>query len=116
MTHLRYPRLSGLATNPAAGEEILVRLARHPAGRHGIALRRGSLTDAVVEALLEHGGVEAAIGLHGDRVSPAMRKRIAEHPDTQIRTAFADYVRESVNLGVPIPISDLEEAYGAPRD
>ncbi|MBO0867679.1 MAG: hypothetical protein J2P15_03860 [Micromonosporaceae bacterium] len=116
MTHLRYPRLSGLGTNPAAPDDILVRLAAHPAGRHGIALRQGNLADVVVEALLAHGGRDAAEGLHGDRISAAMHRRIAEHPDPEIRTAFADSVREMVALRISMPVNVLEEAYGEPRE
>jgi hypothetical protein len=115
MTHLRYPRLSGLGTNPAAPDDILVRLATHPAGRNGIALRPGPLADVVVEALLVHGGREAAVGLHGDHISPAMHRRIAEHPEPEIRTAFADFIEEMVNAHVSIPIEHLEEAYRQPR-
>ncbi|MGY0057002.1 hypothetical protein ACWY4P_10630 [Streptomyces sp. LZ34] len=116
MTSLDHPQLSGLGRNPAAPQDILVRLAAHAAGRHGISLRRrGRLADAVVEALLTHGDDNTAVSLHGDRLSPAMRRRIAEHPDPAIRDAHADFVRDMVDRGVTIGIKDLEEAYGRPR-
>lgn len=115
MTHLEHPRLSGLGRNPAAPQDVLVRLAAHSAGRHGISLRRGQLSDAVAEALLSHGGGDAAVRLHGDRVSPTMRRRIAEHPDPAIRDAYPDFVRHTVDCGVTIGIEGLEEAYGQPR-
>ncbi|GAA3371110.1 hypothetical protein GCM10020367_20450 [Streptomyces sannanensis] len=76
-----------------------MRLAAHAAGRHGILLRRGRLADAVVEALLAHGDGETAVRLHGDRLSPAMCRRIAEHPDPAIRDAYADFVRDMVDRG-----------------
>lgn len=115
MVHLHHPRLSGLGGNPAAPEDVLVRLAAHPAGRHGVELRRGRLPDAVVEALLTHGGADSAVGLHGDRISPAMRGRIAGHPDPAIREAFPDFVRGCVARGAHVGVGDLEEVYGRPR-
>lgn len=115
MTSLKDPLLSGLGRNPAAPEDVLVRLAAHGAGRHGMSMRRGPLADAVAEALLTHGGSDSAVGLHGGRVSPAMRRRIAEHPDPAIRDAFAEFVRHTVDRGVPLGIDGLEEAYGKPR-
>ncbi|MDR6978313.1 hypothetical protein J2X68_005039 [Streptomyces sp. 3330] len=69
----------------------------------------------MVAALLTHGDGDTAVGLHGDRVSPEMRRRIAEHPDPAIRDAYADFVRGMVDREVPIGIDDLEEAYGRPR-
>ncbi|WP_211273357.1 hypothetical protein [Streptomyces hirsutus] len=115
MTSLAHPRLSGLGRNPAAPQDVLVRLAAHPAGRQGISLRRGRLADAVVEALLTHGDRRTATVLHGGQISPAMRRRVAEHPDPAIRDAYPDFVRDTVDLGVRIGIDALEEAYGRPR-
>ncbi|WP_159401081.1 hypothetical protein [Streptomyces sp. NRRL B-24484] len=116
MVHLEQPHLSGLSRNPAAPVQVLVRLAAHPAGRHGLATRPGRLPDAVAEALLTHGGSRAAVSLHGPRVSAAMRRRIAEHPDPAIRTARADLLREWVELGLPMDIDDLVEVYGRPPE
>ncbi|CAL9657602.1 hypothetical protein [Streptomyces sp. Tu 3180] len=115
MTNLLHPRLSGLGRNPKAPQDVLIRLAVHEAGRHGMSLRPGRLADAVVEALLAHGDGDTAVNLHGDRISPAMRRRIAEHPDPAIRDAYADFVRHTVDRGVPLGIDALEEAYGRPR-
>ncbi|MEU9181818.1 hypothetical protein AB0C90_34290 [Streptomyces sp. NPDC048550] len=114
MVHLKQPQLSGLGRNPAAPVDIMVRLAAHAAGRHGLEMRKGQLPDAVVEALLTHGGSDAAVVLHGRRVSPAMRRRIAVHPDPAIRNAFADFVRTMVERGAPMRIEDLVEAYDRP--
>ncbi|MES9605867.1 hypothetical protein [Actinomadura sp. NPDC000929] len=115
MTSLDHPQLSGLGRNPSSPHDVLVRLAAHRAGRHGISQRRGRLEDAVVDALLKHDDGDTAVGLHGDRISPEMRRRIAEHPDPAIRNAFTDFVRHMVDRKVPIGIDDLEEAYGQPR-
>lgn len=114
MVHLKQPQLSGLGQNPAASLDVLVRLATHEAGRHGLTLRRGQVPDAVVEALLTHGGRDSAVLLHGHRISTAMRRRIAEHPDPAIRDAHADFVRTMVERGVPMGIEDLIDAYGRP--
>ncbi|AXG79638.1 hypothetical protein [Streptomyces paludis] len=115
MTSLHHPHLSGLGRNPAAPEDILVRLAAHPAGRHGMAGRGGPLPDAVVEALLAHGDNSVTVVRPRDRLSPAMRRRIAGHPDPAIRDAHADFVRSMVDRDVPMDIEDLEDAYGRPR-
>ncbi|WP_200304018.1 hypothetical protein [Streptomyces adelaidensis] len=113
MVSLKHPRLSGLGRNPAAPEDVLVRLAAHKAGRDGLAMRQGQLPDAVVEALLTHGdGIDATVRLRTDRLSPAMRRRIAEHPDPAVRDARADFVRHSVDTGVPVGVDALEETYG----
>ena len=93
---------------------MLVRLATHEAGRHGLAQRKGQLPDGAVEALLRHGGSRSAVFLHGRRVSPAMRRRIAEYADPAIRDAYADFVRTVVGNGVAMGVEDLAEAYGRP--
>ncbi|MFC9586203.1 hypothetical protein ACFVJ8_25735 [Streptomyces yangpuensis] len=41
MVHLKEPELSGLGQHPAAPTDIGVRLAAHPAGRHGLTLLPG---------------------------------------------------------------------------
>ena len=115
MTSLNHPQLSGLGRNPSAPQDVLVRLATHKAGRHGISQRRGRLEDAVVDALLKHCDSNTAVVLHGDRISPEMRRRIAEHSDPAISNAFTDFVRDSVDRKVHIGIDSLEEAYGQPR-
>ncbi|WP_426361908.1 hypothetical protein [Streptomyces sp. E-08] len=114
MVHLKQPQLSGLARNPAAPTGMLVRLAAHTAGRHGLPMREGQLPDAVVEALLIHGRGEAAIRLPARRLSRAMRRRIAEHPDPSIRDARADFVRSMVAGGVGLGVDALVETYGRP--
>ncbi|MFF3949474.1 hypothetical protein ACFYYN_32315 [Streptomyces sp. NPDC001902] len=115
MTSLTHPRLSGLGSNPAASDDVLVRLAAHAAGRHGVELRDGRLADAVVEALLTHGGSDSGVLMRRSLISPEMRRRIAAHPDAAIRDAHADFIRSMVDLGVPTHIEALEEAYGEPR-
>lgn len=115
VTSLTDPRLSGLGRNPAAPEDVLLRLAAHPAGRHGIAGRPGQLSDNLVEALLAHGDARTAVHLHGNRISPAMRRRIAEHPDPQIRDAYPAFIRHTVKRHVSVGIRELEEAYAKPR-
>lgn len=80
-----------------------------------MTLRPGRPADAVAEALLAHGGHDAAAHLHGERISPAMRRRIAEQPDPALRDACADFVRPSVDRGVRTGIDALEEAYGRAR-
>ncbi|MFE0631709.1 hypothetical protein ACFW3D_32750 [Streptomyces sp. NPDC058864] len=114
MTSHTHPQLSGLGRNPAAPDDVLVRLAVHLHGRHGMHVRRGRLPDAVAEALLTHGGRDSAVLLHGDRISPGMRRRIARHPEPAIRDAHADFVRALVDREVTLGTGSLEEAYGEP--
>jgi hypothetical protein len=113
MTDLHHPCLSGLGRNPAAPEDVLVRIAAHCAGRHGMARRRERLTDAVVEALLEHDDGDVMTTLRAERISPAMRRRIATHPNPAIRDARADFIRRLVEFGTVVP-GDVEEGYGQP--
>lgn len=113
MTDLHHPCLSGLGRNPAAPEDVLVRIAAHCAGRHGMARRRERLTDAVVEALLEHDDGDVMTTLRAERISPAMRRRIATHPNPAIRDARADFIRQLVEFGTVVP-GDVEEVYGQP--
>ncbi|MFB7286786.1 hypothetical protein [Actinacidiphila glaucinigra] len=114
MTSLTHPRLSGLGCNPMASDDVLVRLAAHGAGRHGVEQRDGLLADVVVEALLTHGGSDSGVLMRRSLISPEMRRRIASHSDRAIRDAYADFIRSMVDLGVPLPIDALEEAYGEP--
>jgi hypothetical protein len=117
VTSLRYPQLSGLGRNPAAPDDVLVRLAAHPAGRHGITMRRGigPVADGVVEALLAQCDKPTAFSLHLIEMSPAMRHRIGEHPDPAIRNAYIDFVHNAVNRQVRLPVESLEKCYGLPR-
>ncbi len=115
VTDLRRPRLSGLGRNPGTPDELLVRLAEFPAGRHGIAIRRGLLADDVVEALLTHGGADAAVRLDDERVSPEMRARIADHPDLAVRHARADFAREMLELQIPIDVVEADLDSPDPR-
>lgn len=112
---MRHPGLSGLGRNPAAPRGVLLRLAAHAVGRDAMSRRPGRLPDAVVEAMVAYGDGHSAVGLHGGRVSPAMRRRIAAHPDPAIRDAFPGFVRGMVDSGVPLGIAALEEAYGLSR-
>ncbi|MFF1292801.1 MULTISPECIES: hypothetical protein [unclassified Streptomyces] len=114
MTNLHHPRLSGLVRNPAASEGVLVRLTAHKAGRQGMSRRRGPVTDAVVEALLEHDDGDVMTTLRAEQISPAMRRRIATHPNPAIRDARADFIHHLVEVGTTVVPRDLEEVYGQP--
>ncbi|WP_436777646.1 hypothetical protein [Yinghuangia sp. YIM S09857] len=114
MVSLRQPRLSGLGRNPAAAVDVLVRLAAHAAGRHGLRMRSGPVADTVAEAMLTHGGGDSAVSLSWRQVSPAIRRRIAEYPDPAVRDAHADFVKRMVERGAATSIEDLAEAYGRP--
>lgn len=86
-----------------------MRLAAHRAGRRGISLRGGRLDDATVEALLTFGDAGTAVGLHGDGISPAMRRRVAGHPNV------TDVLLEQL-LSAPVPeVADNAAANSALR-
>ncbi|MEO3821067.1 hypothetical protein [Plantactinospora sp. B24E8] len=112
MTARDQARLSGLVRNPAATEEMLVRLARDPAVARELAGWRRPLPDPVAEAVLAHRDPDSLLFLRGDRVSPAIRARIAADPDPAIRDAHRDLVRRKVARRVFVPVDDLAEAYG----
>lgn len=44
-----------------------------------------------------------------------MRRRIAEHADPAIRDARSDFIRNMVDRQVPMPVTDIEDAYSRPR-
>jgi hypothetical protein len=77
--------------------------------------RRDVLSDPVVVAILAHRDPRAVVHLHPRRVSPAMIARIASDPDPAIHHARGDFVRYTVERGVPLGIEDLEDCYGQPR-
>ncbi|MEU8763701.1 hypothetical protein [Streptomyces sp. NPDC048659] len=109
------PLLTGLGRNPEAPEDVLMRLAAHPDGRDGILRRTGVVPDAVVEAVLRR-DPDAAVRLRGSRISPAMRRVIAGHPDPAVRDAFPRLIRSMVAQGVVLTsLEGMEEAYGRPR-
>ncbi|GAA0617641.1 hypothetical protein [Streptomyces crystallinus] len=112
MVHLRRPQLSGLGRNPAAPAEVLVRLAAHAAGRHGLSMREGQLPDPAADALLRYGGGDSAVFLARARVSSQMRRRMAGHPDPAIRDAYADFVRAMVDAEMPLAIEVLVDISG----
>ncbi|MFI1105222.1 hypothetical protein [Streptomyces melanogenes] len=114
MVHLRRPQLSGLARNLAAPADVMVRLATHEAGRHGLDMREGQLPDPVAEAMLRYGGSDSAVFLVRRRVSSQMRRRIAQHPDPAIRDAYADCVRAMVDAEIPMDIEVLVDIFGRP--
>ncbi|MEE6263579.1 hypothetical protein [Plantactinospora sonchi] len=116
MTARERARLSGLARNPAATEQILVRLARDAVVARELASRRRPLPDAVAETILAHRDPGSALFLHGDRVSPAIRARIAADPDPAIRYAHRDFVRSMVEREVFLPVEELAEAYARSPD
>lgn len=107
--------LLGLARNPAAAEDVLVRLAQHPRAAREMSWRRNVLSDPVVVAILAHRDPRAVLHLHPRRVSAAMIARIARDPDPAIHDALGRFVRHMVERGVPLGIEDLEDCYGQPR-
>lgn len=107
--------LLGLARNPAASEEVLLRLARHSRAAQEMSWRRQTLSDQVVTAILAHRDPDAVLHLDPRRVSPAMLARIAADPDPAIRDARGSFVRGTVERGVSLGIEDLEDCYGRSR-
>jgi hypothetical protein len=64
-----------------------------------MAIGRGRLPDDLAEALLELRDPRVALQLdRDDRVSPAMRKRLANHPDAAVREAGRRTARDSLEI------------------
>jgi hypothetical protein len=75
-----------------------------------MAVRRGRLPDDLAEALLELCDPRVALLLdRDDRVSPAVRKRLANHPDAAVREARRRAAREWIAADSFVPLDMLEQ-------
>lgn len=105
--------LDGLAANPAAPPDVLVRVAAVPRAANWMAWRQSDLPDTVVERLLATGDSTVALALDSPRQSEATRQRIAEHPDAGIRDARRRVVEHAIRRGSWVMPDDLA-AYAGP--
>lgn len=108
------PGLCGLARNPAAPDDVLVRLARYARAAHEMSHRRQTLSDPVVTEILAHRNPSSVLHLGRSRVSAAMLARIAADPDPAIRDARSSVFRDWVKGGLLTGIEDVEEVFGQP--
>ncbi len=104
--------LVGMAANPVAPPEILLRLAVVPRAAKEMAWRQSDLPDTVVERLLAGGDPTIALGLDSPRQSETTRQRIAKHPDAGIRDARGKSVENSIRTGSRVMPDDLAEHAG----
>ncbi len=105
--------LDGLAANPAAPPDVLLRLAAVPRAAKEMAWRQPNLPSTVVERLLITGDSTVALALDSPQQSDATRQRIAEHPDACIRDARSRFVDHSIGVGNRVRPDDLA-AYAGP--
>ncbi|MEU5643539.1 hypothetical protein [Streptomyces milbemycinicus] len=100
-------RLAGVALNPSASEDVLLRLLadNSPAVRM-VLCRDRVLPDAVVEAALKHPDTYTrSFFARNPHVDPAQRARLMDDPEWFVRAHLTEAPRAS--LGVPIrPLPD----------
>ncbi|WP_207400356.1 hypothetical protein, partial [Actinomadura fibrosa] len=84
-------RLEGLAANPSAPEDILLRILEHAEHRIRAALvHRAGVPDAVYDAITRHPDPRTRRLLTMDgRVPAGLRARLAADPDPTVRMAVA---------------------------
>ncbi|MCO1578888.1 hypothetical protein M8C13_24335 [Crossiella sp. SN42] len=104
--------LTGLAENPAAPPDVLLRLAAEPLAASRMAWRE-ALPEEVVERLLATGGVRVALGLDSRSRSELTRQRIAAHPEAGVRGARRTFVEDSIRHGVRVGVESLAWYAGA---
>ncbi|GAA1398254.1 hypothetical protein [Catellatospora coxensis] len=108
--------LQNLAGNPAAPEDVLVRLARdrHLAGL--VAARRGELPDAVADTIAGHRDPALITSLsRRGNVSAVKAWQLAEHPVAVVRQAWRDAPRQRLVDDRYLTIGELEQLLGMPR-
>ncbi|MEU9109272.1 hypothetical protein AB0D54_34105 [Streptomyces xanthophaeus] len=88
---LREPWLRGIAFNPAAPSDVLIRLMDRAAGEAGLLMCEGrGLPDAVVEAALHHPARGIRRALAGNRhVDPSRLVPLATDPSGLVRARLA---------------------------
>ncbi|MFE7099813.1 hypothetical protein [Streptomyces erythrochromogenes] len=97
--------LRGVAVNPGAPAEVLLRLLHPAAGTVGrILCEERSLPDEVVDALLAHPDrrVRRSVA-RNPHVSPAHRGRLAEDPDVVVRSGVVFGPRPRPRQPSPLP-------------
>lgn len=111
------PRLSraltGLAENASAPLDVLMRLVACAPAAKRMAWRRDDLPEALVRKLLATGNTAVALALGDPRHPPAVRRLVAEHPDTAMRTAWTSFIEEQISRGGDVP-KDLLADYAGP--
>lgn len=99
--------LVGMAANPAAPLDVLVRLTAVRAAAVEIAWRQRDLPDTVVERLLDIGDPTIALALDSPSQSETTRQRIAAYPDVEVRCARSRFVERSIEYGTRVMPDDL---------
>lgn len=99
--------LVGIAANPSAPPDVLLRLAALPETASEMAWRQQALPDEVTERLLTDFGPEVALALDRPDRSDAVRRRIAEDPDAEVREARRRFVEHTIAAGNRVTPDDL---------
>ncbi|MFI1067897.1 hypothetical protein ACH4TC_39240 [Streptomyces spororaveus] len=88
---LHEPWLRGIAFNPAAPSDVLIRLVDRAAGKAGLLMCEGrDLPDAVIDAALRHPAAAARLALAGNlHVDPSRLAPLATDPSGIIRARLA---------------------------
>lgn len=108
--------LQSLAGNPAAPEDVLVRLARDPHLAGLVATRGGELPDAVTETIVGHHdpALIRSLSRRGN-VSAAKARQLADHPVAAVRHAWRDAPRQRLADDPHLTIGELEQQLGMSR-
>ena len=104
--------LLGIAANSAAPPDVLLRLAAVPATAERLAWDQPDLPDVVVEALLALENSTIALALDRPRQSRATRRRIAEHPNVEVREARRRFTEHTIKVGNRVMPDDLADYAG----
>ncbi|MGW0582088.1 hypothetical protein ACWD25_40565, partial [Streptomyces sp. NPDC002920] len=100
-------RLAGLALNPSAPEDVLLRLlADAPLAARMVLCRDRDLPVAVVDAVIDHPDTRTRSFLaRNPHVDPAQRARLVDDPEWLVRAHLADGPRMP-HYGRPRPLPD----------
>ncbi|MGV9267621.1 hypothetical protein ACWDRR_23520 [Kitasatospora sp. NPDC003701] len=115
---LAEPWLRGVATNPAAPSEVLLRLLA-PQGRAlwTVLCQERDLPAEVVEAVLTHPERAVRRGFARNRhAAPEQRGRLVDDPDSLVRAALAGGPRPRLRRAEPLPDDVLETLLTAEND
>jgi len=106
--------ITGLARNPAAILPVLRELMHIRSAAHTMAAHRGKIPDDLARALL--GSADPVlVGLldRDDRVSPAMRRWVADNLSPSLKEARLQQIREWVSRDTRVSLDDLEKLAGS---
>ncbi|MBB5801603.1 ribosomal protein L12E/L44/L45/RPP1/RPP2 [Saccharothrix ecbatanensis] len=109
--------LVGLAGNPSAPLDVLMRLVPVPVAAKVMAWRQRVMPDALAERLLDTGDSTVALALDDayGRVSDAVLRMIAEHRNPEVRDARRRYIERMLDGSAHMSVDELLQVAGWTR-